>query len=118
LERIESQNTKTHDGPSDYECQEGYRHRLKDKLHNLYQGDLSVRDYIAIYKDLTYCCDVREHRSQTIIRFVLDLRSDVRRAMITSSYGVDSIEDAFGFVLKIDLTFKEIISAKSLRAVF
>jgi len=27
--------------------------------------------------------------------------------MITNSYGVDSIEDAFSFALKIDLTFKE-----------
>jgi len=40
-ERIESQNTKAHDDPSDYECHESYRHRLLDKLHNLRQGDLS-----------------------------------------------------------------------------
>jgi len=42
---IESQNTKAYDDLSDYECQESYRHRLLDKLHNLRQDDLSVRDY-------------------------------------------------------------------------
>ena len=39
---IESQSTKAHDGLSNYECHEGYRHRLLDKLCNLCQGDLSV----------------------------------------------------------------------------
>ena len=33
--------------------------------------------------------------------------------MITSSYGVDSFEDAFDFALKIDLTFKGIVCAKA-----
>ena len=33
--------------------------------------------------------------------------------MITSSYSVDSVEDAFDFVLKINLTFKGIVSAKA-----
>ena len=33
--------------------------------------------------------------------------------MITSSYSVDSVEDAFDFVLKIDLTFKGIVDAKA-----
>jgi len=36
---------------------------------------------------------VREHRSLTITRFVLGLGSESRRAMITSFYGVDSVED-------------------------
>ena len=85
---IKSQNTKTEDGSSDYECHEGYRHGLLDKLHNLRQGDLSVRDYIDRFEYLTRHCDVRERRSQIIIRFV---------------YGVDFIEDAFDFTLKIDL---------------
>jgi len=26
--RVESQNTKAHDGPNDYKCHEGHRHRL------------------------------------------------------------------------------------------
>ena len=50
-EMIESQNTTAHDDPIDHECQEGYMHRLLDKLHNLHQGDLSVRDYIARFSD-------------------------------------------------------------------
>jgi len=33
--------------------------------------------------------------------------------MITSSYGVDSIEDAFEFALKMDLTFKGRVSIKA-----
>ena len=53
-EWIKSQNTKVHDSPGDYECQEGCRHRLLEKLHNLCQGDLSIRDHIARFEDLTY----------------------------------------------------------------
>jgi len=33
--------------------------------------------------------------------------------MITSSDGVDSVEDAFRFALKTDLTFKGIVSTKA-----
>ena len=73
---------------------------------------MSVRDYIARFEDLTRRCDVREHCSLTITRFVFDLRSDSKHVMITSSYGVDCIEDTFGFALKIVLTFKGIIGAK------
>jgi len=50
-EMIESQNTTAHGDPIDHECKEGYMHRLLDKLHNLHQGDLSVRDYIARFSD-------------------------------------------------------------------
>jgi len=32
--------------------------------------------------------------------------------MITSSYGVDSVEDAFNFALKTNLNFKGIVNAK------
>jgi len=35
------------------------------------------------------------------------LKSDVRRAMITSSYHVDSVEDAFPLALEVELSFKE-----------
>jgi len=56
---------------------------------------------------------VREHCFQTITRFISGLRADIMCAMIISSYSVDSIEDTFGFVLKIDLTFKGIVSAKA-----
>jgi len=51
---------------------------------------------------------MKEYCSLTITKFVSGLRSDIRYAMITSSYDVDSFEDAFDFVLriKIDLTFK------------
>jgi len=89
------------------------RERIElDQLYNLRQGDLSVKDYITRFEDLTRRCDVREHRSYTITRFVSGIRSNIRRSIITSFYGVDSVEDAFNFVLKIDLTFKGIVSAK------
>jgi len=110
---IESQNTKAYDSPSDYECQEGYRHCLLDKLHNLRQGDLSVRDYIARFEDLTRRCDVTKHCSLTKTIFIFGLRPDIKRTIITSSYGVDSIEYAFSFALKRDLVFKGIVSAKA-----
>jgi len=84
-----------------------------DKLHNFRQSDLSVRDYIARFEDLAHRCNVREHRSLTITRFVSSLSFDIRRAIISSSYGVDFVEDVFDFALKIDLTFKEIVSAKA-----
>ena len=54
-----------------------------------------------------------EHCTHTITRFVSGLRFDIRRAMINKSYGVDSIKDAFGFVLKIDLTFKVTVGVKA-----
>ena len=89
------------------------RERIKlDKLHNLYKGDLSVRDYIARFENLTHRYDVGEYRSLTITRFVSGLKSNIRRAMIISSYGVDFTEDTFDFTLKIDLTFKRIVNAK------
>ena len=72
---------------------------------------MSVRDYITRFEDITHRCDVREHRFLTIIKFISCLRSDIRRAMITSSYDVDSVEDVFDFALKINLTFKRIVSA-------
>ena len=33
--------------------------------------------------------------------------------MIANSYGIDSVEDAFDFAIKIDLTFKKIVNAKT-----
>ena len=69
--RVKSQNTEAHDGPTDYEYHEGYRHHLLDKLHNLCQGDSSVRDYIVKIENLTYRCDMGEHCSLIIIRFIL-----------------------------------------------
>ena len=84
-----------------------------DQLHNLRQDDLSIREYIARFEDLTRRHDVRKHRSQTISRFVSGLRPNIWHAIITSSYGVDSIKDTFAFALKIDLTFKGIVSVKT-----
>jgi len=90
-----------------------YKDHLLDQLHNLRQGHMSVHDYIAIFKDLTHRCDVREHHSKTITRFVWDLRSKIRRAMITSSYDLDTVEETFDVALKIDLTFKMLVNAKA-----
>ena len=84
-----------------------------DQLYNLLQGDLSVRDYIVIFEDLTRRCDVREHHSQIITRFVSSLRYNIRCATIISFYGVNFTEDVFDFTLKIDLTFKRIVSVKA-----
>jgi len=50
---------------------------LLDLLHNLCLGDMSVQDYIAKFEDLTFHCDVREHRSQTVTRFIWGLRSKI-----------------------------------------
>ena len=36
-----------------------YRDHLLDQLHHLRQGHMSVQDYIAIFKGLTYRSDVR-----------------------------------------------------------
>jgi len=49
----------------------------------------------------------------TVARFVSGLRFEIRLAMITSSYGVEFFEDTFGFTLKINLTFKEVVSDKT-----
>ena len=90
------------------------RERIElDQLYNLRRGDLSVSDYITRFEDLTHRYDVKEHCSHTITRFVSRLRYNTRRAIITSFYGVDSVIDAFDFALKIDLTFKGIVSARA-----
>ena len=85
---------------------------LLDQLHNLHLGHMSIQNFIVIFEDLTCRCDVREHCSQTIIRFVSSLRSKIKRAMFTSSHDVDTLEEAFDFALKIDLTFKGLLIAK------
>ena len=84
-----------------------------DKLHNLRQGHLSVQDYIVIFKDLTRRSEVREHHSETITRFIWGLRPKLRRALITGSYDLDIVEEAFDVVLNVDLTFKTIVNAKA-----
>jgi len=74
---------------------------------------MSVQDYIVIFKDLTHHSAVREHYSETIIRFVWSLRSKIRRGIITGSYDLDTVEEVFDLVLKIDLTFKMLVNAKA-----
>jgi len=49
---------------------EYYKNRLLDQLQNLRQGDMSVQDYITKFEDLTLRCDVREHHSHTVTRFI------------------------------------------------
>ena len=51
-----------------------------------------------------------EHRSHTVTRFVWGLRSKIRRAMITGSYDLDTVEEAFDVTLKINLTFKRLVN--------
>ena len=74
---------------------------------------MSVREYITRFEDLTHHCDMKITLFPDYTGFVSGLRSDIRRAIISSSYGVDFVEDVFDFALKIDLTFKEIVSAKA-----
>ena len=68
---------------------------------------------MVIFKDLPYRSEVREHHSEIITKFVWGLRSKIRRAMITGSYDLDTVEKAFDVVLKIDLTFKMLVNAKA-----
>jgi len=56
---------------------------------------------------------MREYHSHTITRFLLDLRSKIRHAMITGSYDLDIVEEAFDVALKIDLTCKRLVNAKA-----
>jgi len=92
---------------------EYYKNRLLDQLHRLRQSDMSVQNYITKFEDLTLYCDVREHRSQTITRFVWGLRSKIRRVMITDSYDLDTVEEAFDITLRIYLIFKRLVNAKA-----
>ena len=69
---------------------------------------MSIRNYIVRFDDLTLRCDVRGDHYQTISRFCSDLRADIQRAMLTSSYHVDSVEDAFHLALELALFFKRI----------
>ena len=78
-----------------------YRNRLLDQLHNLRQTDMSIQDYIAKFEDLTLRYDERWHRSHIVTSFVWGLRSKIRRPVITGSYDLDIIEEAFNVVLKI-----------------
>jgi len=56
---------------------------------------------------------VRERRSHTVTRFVRSLRCKIRRAMITGSYDLDTVEEAFNVALKIELTLTRLANAKA-----
>jgi len=62
---------------------------------------MSDQEYITTFEDLTCHCDMREHRFQTITRFVSSLRSKIRRAIIIGSYNLNTIEEAFDVALKM-----------------
>jgi len=72
-----------------------------------------VHDYIAIFKNLTHCSEVREHHSKTVTRFVWGLRSKMEHAMITDPYDLDTVEEAFDVALRLDLTFKMLVNARA-----
>ena len=78
---------------------------------------MSIQNYIAIFEDLNYHCYVRKHRFQTITRFVSDLKSKIKCAMITSYHDVDTLEDAFNFALKNRCDFQRVTYCQSLKAV-
>ena len=73
---------------------------------------MSVQNYITKFENLTLHCDLREHCSHTVTRFVWSLKSKIRRAMITCSYDLDIVEEAFDVALKIDMTFKRLVNVK------
>ena len=56
---------------------------------------------------------MREHHSETITKFVWGLRLKIRRDVITGSYDLYTIEEAFDVALKLDLTFKTLVNAKA-----
>jgi len=56
---------------------------------------MSVHDYIAIFKDLTHRSEVSEFPSETVTRFVCGLYPEIKHAMITGPYDLDTVEDAF-----------------------
>jgi len=87
-----------------------YRNHLLDQ--HLFQGHMSVQDYIAIFKNLTHHNSVSEHHSETITRFIWGLRPKIRRAMITGSYDLDTVEETFDVALKINLTFKTLVNTQ------
>ena len=73
---------------------------------------MSAQDNIAKFENLTLHCDVREHCSLTVTRFIWCLRSKIWHAMITGSYDLDTIEETFDVALEIDLTFKRLVNVK------
>ena len=80
---------------------EFYRNNLLDELHNLFWV-LCLFRITTIFDDSTIRCDMREDHYQTISRCCSDLISDIRRAMLTSSYHVDSVEEGL-------VSFRDII---------
>ena len=73
---------------------------------------MSVHNYIVIFKGLTHHSEVREHPSETVIRFVRGLRPKIKCVMITGQYDLDTVEDAFDVALRLDLTFKTLVNVK------
>jgi len=71
---------------------------------------MSFQDYIAIFLDLTHRNDMRVHHSEIITRFVWSLRPEIRHTIITGSYDLNTVEEAFDVALKINLTFKTLVS--------
>ena len=56
---------------------------------------------------------MREQHFKTIIKFIWDLRPKIRRAMITISYDLNIVEEAFYVALNIDSSFNMLINAKT-----
>ena len=56
---------------------------------------------------------MREHHSETITRFIWGLRPKIKRTVITDTYNLDTVEEAFDVAIKIDLTFKTLVNANA-----
>ena len=74
---------------------------------------MSTQDYIVVFKNLIHRSDVREHHSKTITRFIWDLRPKIGRAKVTGSYDLDTVKEPFDVTLKLNLTFKTLVNAKT-----
>jgi len=56
---------------------------------------------------------VREHHYEIITMFIWGLRPKIRCTVITGSYDLDTVEEAFDFAIKVDVTFKTIVNIKA-----
>jgi len=55
---------------------------------------------------------VREYHSETITRFVWGLRPKIKHDIITCPYNLNTVEEAFDVVVRLNLTFKILVNVK------
>ena len=70
-----------------------FRDRLLDKLSNLKQGKMSVKEYMNKFDELVVRCDIHD-------RFCTGLRPTLQREMLP--YTVKSVDETFQLALDIE----------------